>query len=81
MLDAGYLPLKIKFDKETKRLYPGPLKNAKWITVCGKEDTQCEKSCKDSEKTKMKANILSFCWDRFFGLSRHACCCSVHGVV
>ncbi|CAH3032033.1 unnamed protein product [Porites evermanni] len=43
VLHAEYLPLKIAFDPNTKRLYPKPVKNAKWINVCGKEDKQCEK--------------------------------------
>ena len=54
VLGAEYLPLRIKFDKETKRIYPEPLKNDKWITVCGKEDTQCQKSCKNSSKRTRK---------------------------
>ena len=48
MLGADYLPVKLQFDKETKRIYPEPIKNAKWIGVCGKEDTQCQNDCKDS---------------------------------
>jgi len=46
VLGAKYLPLKIAFDHKTKRLHPEPTKNAKWISVCGKEDKQCQKSCK-----------------------------------
>ena len=42
VVDAKYLPLKIAFDFETKRIHPEPDKNAKWITVCGVEDKQCQ---------------------------------------
>ena len=52
VLGADYLPVKLQFDKETKRIYPEPIKNAKWISVCGKEDTQCQNKCKDSGKRK-----------------------------
>ena len=52
VLQAEYLPLKIAFDPKTKRLHPEPIKNAKWISVCGEEDKQCEKSCKNSGKER-----------------------------
>jgi len=45
VVGAKYLPVKILFDRKTKRLHPEPLKNAKWISVCGKEDTQCQEKC------------------------------------
>ncbi|XP_022782650.1 uncharacterized protein LOC111323536 [Stylophora pistillata] len=41
LIAADYLPLKITFDQKTKRLHPEPVKNAKWITVCGDEDPVC----------------------------------------
>lgn len=50
VLGAKYLPVKIVFDQKTKLLHPVPVKNAKWIDVCGEEDTQCQKGCKDSGK-------------------------------
>ena len=46
VLRASYLPLKILFDSKSKRIHPEPIKNARWIRVCGKKDKQCEKSCK-----------------------------------
>ena len=55
VLGAVYLPVKLQFDKETKRIYPEPIKNAKWISVCGKEDTQCQNSCKVKENEKKKS--------------------------
>ncbi|KAL9967844.1 hypothetical protein ACROYT_G026142 [Oculina patagonica] len=42
VVEAKYLPLKIAFDHKTKRIHPEPNKNAKWITVCGVEDKQCQ---------------------------------------
>jgi len=42
VVGAKYLPLKIAFDPKTKRLHPEPKKNAKWITMCGVEDNQCQ---------------------------------------
>lgn len=57
VLGAKYLPLKIAFNKTTKRLHPEPVKNARWISVCGKEDKQCEKKCKNSVKLKRVLNI------------------------
>nr|XP_058940477.1 capsule biosynthesis protein CapA-like [Pocillopora verrucosa] len=42
VVGAKYLPLKVAFDEENKRLHPEPTKNAKWITVCGAEDQHCK---------------------------------------
>ncbi|XP_078378200.1 capsule biosynthesis protein CapA-like [Oculina patagonica] len=42
ILEAKYLPVKIAFDHKTKRIHPESNKNAKWITVCGVEDKQCQ---------------------------------------
>ncbi|XP_073238204.1 capsule biosynthesis protein CapA-like isoform X1 [Porites lutea] len=50
VLRASYLPLKILFDSKSKRIHPEPIKNARWIRVCGKKDKQCEKSCKDPRR-------------------------------
>ena len=54
VLRASYLPVKIIFDFKTKRIHPEPIKNAKWIRVCGKKDTQCERSCKNTRRRKTK---------------------------
>ena len=42
MVNAKYLPLRIKFNHKTKRLHPEPEKNAQWIEVCGAEDDKCQ---------------------------------------
>lgn len=55
VLNAKYLPVKLQFDKETKRIYPVPTKNAKWISVCGKGDAQCQNSCKVEENENKKS--------------------------
>ena len=54
VLGAKYLPVKIVFDQKTKRLYPEPIKDSQWISVCGGEDKQCEKSCKKERKKKLR---------------------------
>ncbi|KAL9967847.1 hypothetical protein ACROYT_G026145 [Oculina patagonica] len=50
IVEAKYLPVKIAFDRKTKRIHPEPQKNAKWITVCGAEDKQCQECHKSSKK-------------------------------
>ncbi|XP_022782715.1 uncharacterized protein LOC111323589 [Stylophora pistillata] len=42
VVGATYLPLKVKLDHKTKRLHPEPVKNSKWIHVCGDEDVKCQ---------------------------------------
>ncbi|XP_058940460.2 capsule biosynthesis protein CapA isoform X1 [Pocillopora verrucosa] len=42
VVNAKYLPLRIKFNHKTKRLHPEPEKNAQWIEVCGAEDDKCQ---------------------------------------
>ena len=42
VVEAKYLPLKIAFDRKTKRIHPEPKKNAKWVTVCGDQDERCK---------------------------------------
>ena len=41
-MGAKYLSLKIAFDPKTKRIHPEPIKNSRWVTVCGDEDKQCQ---------------------------------------
>ncbi|KAL9967851.1 hypothetical protein ACROYT_G026149 [Oculina patagonica] len=41
VVKAEYLPTKLAFDQKTKRLHSEPVRNAKWITVCGDGDEQC----------------------------------------
>lgn len=52
VLGASYLPAKIVFDPKNKRIHPEPIKDAKWITVCGKKDKQCVDSCHDPPPRK-----------------------------
>ncbi|XP_068716608.1 capsule biosynthesis protein CapA-like isoform X2 [Montipora foliosa] len=49
LLEAEYLPVKIKFDKEKKLLHPEPSRNAEWIKVCSKGDRQCQRDCKTND--------------------------------
>ena len=51
MTRAEYLPVKIAFDQKTKRLHPEPVRNAKWISVCGEDDRQCHQEiCTKTKK-------------------------------
>ncbi|KAM7439661.1 hypothetical protein ABFA07_010983 [Porites harrisoni] len=52
ILGASYLPAKIVFDPKGKRIHPEPIKEAKWITVCGKKDKQCVDNCHDPPPRK-----------------------------
>ena len=62
VLRASYLPLKILFDSKSKRIHPEPIKNARWIRVCGKNDKQCEKSCKDPRRNNNSSSMwLNMC--------------------
>ncbi|XP_068756495.1 capsule biosynthesis protein CapA-like [Montipora capricornis] len=57
LLEAEYLPVKIKFDKEKKLLHPEPTRNAEWIQVCSKGDTQCQPDCKTKDD-EMRHNTI-----------------------
>lgn len=52
VVGASYLPSKIVFDPKVKRIHPEPIKEAKWITVCGKKDKQCVDNCHDHPPRK-----------------------------
>ena len=54
VLGASYLPAKIVFDPKVKRIHPEPIKEAKWITLCGKKDKQCVDNCHDPPPRKNK---------------------------
>lgn len=56
VLGAKYIPLKILFDPETKRLHPEPIKQAKWIDVCGDEDKECQECYKPDNMHEDKLN-------------------------
>jgi len=56
VVKAKYFPTKLAFDQESKRLHSEPVKDARWITVCGDEDRQC----KDS------GNVIDCQHDRFY---------------
>ncbi|RMX50628.1 hypothetical protein pdam_00009688 [Pocillopora damicornis] len=68
VVNAKYLPLKIKFNHKTRRLHPEPEKNAQWIEVCGAEDDKCQ--CRNeiiatrkltSEKNQVYIGDLTHC--------------------